>query len=900
MTTTGDSALPTVSRGDVEDYRLPYCVVPRRYELLLEPDLDRARFTGSEDIEIEVLEPVERIVMNAVDLEVHGSSLALGWASDGDDLEVAEAFSLGVEQDEAGQRISFLAPSEDVPPGRYTLSTRFSGTLNDKLCGFYRSVFTDDSGVQRYLATTQFEDTDARRAFPCFDEPDRKAVFAVTIDAPEEMLAISNGPEIAVEKLGNGKRRVRFGDTIPMSTYLVAFVVGPLEATEPIDVDGVALRAIHLPGKAALTGPALDAAAHALRYFADYFALPYPGTKLDLAAIPDFASGAMENLGCVTFREALLLADPEHTSQVEMERMTEVVEHELAHMWFGDLVTMGWWNGIWLNEAFATFMSLRCEDDYRPEWRVFSSFARSKGTALAVDGLHATRPIEFPVRRPDEAAAMFDVLTYEKGAGVLWMVEQYLGEEHFRAGVRRYLAAHAYGNTETHDLWDAIEAEAGDVPIRAIMDSWIFQGGYPLVSASVAVGDDGAEVVQLTQEPFSYLPEPLADPGSPEGTVPVSAIGTDWLVPILAAPAGGDARTRVLLGASPARLAVGAEPLVLNAGGTGFYRLAYDAVLRTGLLAQLESLHPRERYNLTSDAWATCVADRSSLADFFDLLLRLAGETDPHVWSLAIGALGLVDLVAPDEERERLAAFVRGLLVPQLARVGWEPDPDEGEQTPVLRAALVGTLGTLGADSDVVRRAAAIFAADGDGTARADPNIASAVLAVVAHNGGQEELDEILLRYRRPRDPVDEVRHLNALGRLSDVALASQVHALSLTEFRSQNSPYLLGTMLGNRSVGPATWRFVVEHFDEIVARFPANSIHRMLEGITGLAQVDGSGEPLYRDEVRSFLGSRIEGGHRRLVAQSLEQLEVNVRFGRRLRTELGEALGGMATTSPG
>ncbi|MCU1495999.1 MAG: putative aminopeptidase [Acidimicrobiaceae bacterium] len=874
-----------------EDYRLPYTVVPHRYELTLSPDLDAATFRGEARIEIEVLEPVERIVMNALELEVGDSSLALGWASKGDDTETADSFSLGVEIDDASQRVAYLAPSEDLPAGCYTLSSSFAGVLNDKLCGFYRSVFTDESGVERVIATTQFEDTDARRAFPCFDEPDRKAVFSVSLDAPAGMLAISNGPEIGVEDLGDGRRRVRFGDTIPMSTYLVAFVVGPLEATPPVDVDGVALRVVHLPGKGHLTGPALEVATHALGFFADYFGLPYPGTKLDLAALPDFASGAMENLGCVTFREAILLADPDRTARVELERLAEVVEHELAHMWFGDLVTMKWWNGIWLNEAFATFMALCCEDDYRPEWQVFGSFARGKGAALAVDGLHATRPIEYPVRRPDEAAAMFDVLTYEKGASVLWMVEQYLGRERFRAGVRRYLAAHAYGNTETHDLWDAIEAQAGDVPIRAIMDSWIFQGGYPLVSATAALDDDGSELVELTQAPFSYLAEPLPDVTSSGTSRPVSAIGSDWLVPVLVAPAGREKAERILLTSMPAKVAAGAAPLVVNAGGAGFYRIHYDVQLRTALLAELESLRPLERYNLTADSWATCLAEHSTLTEFFDLLVRLAGETDPHVWSVVIGALGLIDLLAPDEQRERLAAFARELLSPQLARIGWEPRADEDEQTPVLRAALITALGILGGDREVAVRCHAIFDADNAGTAPVEPDIASAVLAVVAHGAGQSELDAILSRYRRPQDPVDEVRHLGALGRLSDVGLAGQVHELCLTEIRSQNAPYLLSTMLGSRSIGPATWRFVVDHFEQMLERFPDSSIHRMLEGVTGLAQVDDSGRALHAEEVHTFLAGKIEGGRRRLVAQSLERLEINVRFARRLRTELDSAL---------
>ena len=848
------------------DYRLPYGVAPRRYELRLAPDLERATFAGAATVEIEVLEATDRVVMNAAELEIADAALRAGWGE-----EPGEARPLRVELDEAGERVGFIPPGP-IAPGRYRLSCTFSGVLNDKLRGFYRSRYLDEGGNERVIATTQFEETSARMAFPCFDEPDRKAVFAVVLDAPAGMLAISNGPQISREVLADGTVRHRFGETIPMSTYLVAFVVGPLEATEPEDVGGVALRVVHVPGKAKLTGPALDVARHALGFFSEYFALPYPGEKLDLVALPDFAAGAMENLGCVTFREAILLADPDATAQPEMERLAEVVEHELAHMWFGDLVTMRWWNGIWLNEAFATFMSLLCQDDYRPEWQCFVSFARGKSQALAVDGLHATRPIEFPVARPEEAAAMFDILTYEKGASVLWMVEQYLGRERFRDGVRRYLAAHRLSNTETSDLWDAIEAEAGDVPIRALMDSWIFQGGYPLVSASAAIDGSGAEVVELRQQPFAYLPEPPDPSGA-------SAIGSEWIVPVIAAPVTGRAEARVLLGTQPVQLRADGGPVVVNAGGAGFYRLRYDTALRFGLLGELESLESLERYNLVADTWATVVAGLEPLAEFFEVVARLERERDPHVWSVVIGALRTLDLVTPEEDRALLARYARELLAPQLVRVGWERAAGEDEQTPVLRASLVAALGTIGEDAAVVERARELFAADQAGTRRVDADLASAVLSVVAAHAGREEFDGILGRYRQPLSPLDEQRHLNALASLRDLALAREVHELCLGEIRSQNAPYLLNPMLASRTIGPATWEFVSSHYDELVARFPDNSIHRMLEGIVGLVAFDDAGRSRYLGPVRAFLTEHVHGGHRRLVEQSLERLETNTRF---------------------
>src|SRR3984957_9206472 len=490
-------------------HRLPYTVEPRRYALRLTPDLDAATFSGEVHIEVLIHEAVDEIVLNAVELTVQSAVLEPGGAT-------SQALSIHLDDD--AERL-VLTPGSTLAPGPAVISLEFQGTLNDKLHGFYRSEFTDSDGIARTIATTQFEATDARRAFPCFDEPDRKAVFSVSLDVPDGLAGYSNGPEVDDAPLPGGGRRIRFGDTIPMSTYLVAFVVGELVATPPLDVEGTPVSIVHVPGKEDLTAFALEAAPHALRFFTDWFGIEYPAEKLDLLAIPDFAFGAMENLGCVTFREAVLLVDPERASRVELERVADVISHEIAHMWFGDLVTMRWWNGIWLNEAFATMMELLCVDHFRPQWQRWVSFGITRDAAMATDGLHATRPVEYPVGPPEEAQGMFDVLTYQKGAGVLRMLERYLGAERFRDGVRRYLQAHRFGNTETADLWDAIEAASGE-PVRHIMDTWILQGGFPLVTLDGS-GPGGAPT--LTQAPFRYAP-----PSGP------SAIGSGWSVPVLA------------------------------------------------------------------------------------------------------------------------------------------------------------------------------------------------------------------------------------------------------------------------------------------------------------------------------------------------------------------------------
>ncbi|MFM1789751.1 MAG: hypothetical protein RLZZ526_78, partial [Actinomycetota bacterium] len=474
-------------------HRLPRTVLPRRYELSLTPDLGAASFTGTVTIACECVGATNEIAVNAKELQIHSVTV--------------NGTACGFHLHDETER---LVISADVVPGDVSIVISFTGILNDKLRGWYRSTFVDDKGVEQVIATTQMQSTDCRKAFPCFDEPDMKAVFAVDLTVEDGLMAISNGPETRREATADGRTRVWFKDTMAMSTYLVAFIVGPLEATAVQMVNGTPVRVIHVPGKGHLTDFGMRIGTFALDWFEKYYGIPYPSDKVDLIALPDFAAGAMENLGCITFREVLLLVDPATSTQIEQELVADVVAHELAHMWFGDLVTMGWWNGIWLNEAFATFMEIAACDAFAPEWKRWTSFGLERSAAFEVDSLHSTRSVEFPVHAPDDCEGMFDVLTYQKGGAILRMLEQFLGAERFRAGVSHYLKKHSYGNTETGDLWDAIEevvsTDGGEnVPVRRLMDSFIWQPGFPLVSAKL----DGNELV-LSQCRFTFDNDPDA------------------------------------------------------------------------------------------------------------------------------------------------------------------------------------------------------------------------------------------------------------------------------------------------------------------------------------------------------------------------------------------------------
>lgn len=502
------STMTTSSAMVSDPYRLPRHVIPTHYDLRIEPDLPSHSFTGHEVITLTVIEPTTEVLLNATELDVSAATVS----GDGQSPRVGT-----VRMDPELQRCHITFPSV-VPPGVWKLRLAFRGTLNDKLRGFYRSTYKDERGVAHTLAATQFEATDARRAFPCWDEPHFKAVFAVTLAIDPALTAISN-TRIVDDRLGGGTRVVRFAESMKMSTYLVAFIVGELVSTAPIMARQTPVRLWAIPGKQHLTPFGHEIAVYSLNFLADYYAIPYPGDKLDLIAIPDFASGAMENLGAITFRETALLLDQRTATHAEQGRIADVVAHENAHMWFGDLVTMAWWNGLWLNEAFATFMEMLVVDAWKPEWERWTAFGMARAAALSVDGLLSTRPIEFPVRAPKEAEAMFDVLTYEKGASVLRMLEQHIGPTVFRDGVRHYLTAHAYGNAETTDLWVSLgHASKQDVP--ALMNEWIFSPGYPLISLAV----ETPSTLTLTQRRFTY-----ADDSSATAS---GAAAPQWHVPV--------------------------------------------------------------------------------------------------------------------------------------------------------------------------------------------------------------------------------------------------------------------------------------------------------------------------------------------------------------------------------
>ena len=846
-------------------HRLPSSVVPSHYRIKLEPDLEKATFIGSVEIEVEVNNPTDTIQMNAADLAIQSARVV---DSVGSNTEVADIF-LDAEM----ERLTLSFDSQ-ISPGPHTIVAEFTGVLNDQLHGFYRSTFTDDDGVDHTIATTQFESTHARRAFPCFDEPAFKASYGVTLIVPSEQFAVSNGPIISETDLKNGQREVVFEDTMVMSTYLVAFIVGPFEATDPVDVNGVPLRIVHPIGKGHLTDYSLEAGAFALEFFSKYYGIPYPGQKLDMVAVPDFAFGAMENLGCITYREVLLLVDKDRSTEPELLRIADVIAHEIAHMWFGDLVTMEWWNGIWLNEAFATFMATMASDNFNRDWGRWNQFSLERSMAFDVDSLKNTRPIEIEVNSPVDAEGMFDLLTYEKGGSVLRMLEQFLGEEEFQDGISYYLNKHKYANTETNDLWDAIE-HVTNQPARRIMDSWIFQRGYPLVSASVS--EDGS-TIHLEQDRFLYTRDDTTD-------------ATIWSVPVVLKVGSGSgvSEIRYLLEekSSEVKLDSPADWVVVNAGGSGFFRARYSkGMLKSVSSSMFSNLSSIERYGLVDDTWSSVMAGRTSAADFLEFARSFQLETDLDVWTVLSGCLSSLEKLVEGEAENQYRAVVRDLAQPGLDRLGWEPGDTDSPRDLELRGLFIRLLANVGNDDLALENAGDLHDSYLRDAGSVEPNMAAAVTGVVASKGDTAKYDLFLEKYRNPSTPQEERRYQSALSAFPGEAEMKRTLAMTLDgTVRTQDAPYLLAVCMRNKYQGHLAWDFVKENWDKINEAFPSNSIVRMLSGVTSLSQDEQAADVL------AFFENHDVPQGQLTLQQTLEKLGVNVAFRERESTSFSESL---------
>ncbi len=825
-----------------DPYRLPSTAVPVRYDLAVEPDLSAFTFDGHVAIEIDVPVETDRLVLNAIELTFLEA-----------DVDGVEPSSITTDDDT--ERVTFTF-DEPLEPGAHTLSIHYTGIINDKLHGWYRSSYEDADGAERVIAVTQFEAADARRAFPCWDEPAYKAVFGITMIVPSGLTALSNSAEMAREDTDDGLVQITFADTMKMSTYLVALIVGPLEVTPPIDVDGVPVRVAHAPGKGHMTAWAEEVAAEYLRWLSDYYDIPYPADKVDHIAVPDFAFGAMENLGAIVYRETALLLDPTTSGQHEKRRIADVVAHELAHMWFGDLVTMDWWEGIWLNEAFASFMEMKAVDAHHPEWERWLAFAADRGAdrfdALVVDALSTTRPVEYTVNSPDEANDMFDPLTYGKGSAVLRMIEQFIGEGAFRAGVGAYLRAHAHANTVTADLWAAL-ARATEHPVNAVMDTWILQPGYPRVDVRRAPGG-----IEVSQRRFLFINDETD-----------SAL---WKVPLQLRYSvnGEERRLTHLLVADEEVLELGeVDWVTANAGGHGFYRVNYSADLFDALLSQVPNLDALERFTVLDDAGAFLLAGDRTAAEWIELAERFTEEDRYQVWQMLIGHLAVISNVMDPAEFRGIA---ERLLRPLHDRLGWDPRAGDSDLTLALRGLAIAGLGIQADDPHIVARALSEIDGVLADPASRQPDIMKAIIDVAGSHADEALFHRLKEAYPKAATAQLQQRILATLASTRDDELAAHVVDMAVSgEIRNQDASWVTARLLRNRHVRATAWRRVRERWADAIDAFPPSTHRHFAEGLSGFF------EPDLAREVQAFLAEQPMKTAAKSVAQHVELMNVHV-----------------------
>jgi puromycin-sensitive aminopeptidase len=768
---------------------------------------------------------------------------------------------------------------EPIDAGSATLALTFRGKLRTDLRGLYVA-----RANERDYAFTQLESTDARSFFPCFDEPALKARFRISVTTAAAHTVLSNNPVEKIVPLAGGRKTVVFRETPPLSTYLLALAVGELVASEPVHCGDTEIRIWHVPGKEELTGFGLEAARETLARLETYFDLPYPYEKLDLVAVPEFEAGAMENAGAIFFRETLLLLDPARATLTERKRVAEVICHELAHMWYGDLVTMAWWDDLWLNEAFATWMAFHVVDAWKPEWRMWATFQHDRSAALGMDALNSTHPIYVAVRSPAEATENFDLITYEKGASVVRMLERYLGAEVFRSGVRHYIRDHREGNAVAADLWSAL-SEASGQDVGPVVRAWIEQPGFPLVR--LARSERGGRTrIQYRQERFRSDARAAARGQSARWPIPWvgragAAVGSRAVRQLLDRPRG----EFELEGETP-------RYLYGNAEEAGFFRPLHAKAELAALLGSLGELTAVERMGLVGHQWAALRAGYASLGDFLELALGLRDEVDADV---LIALRAPLDAVARSASRSlgdgaerELRGRLAATFAPALEALSAEPAPRESDETRRRRAALLGLVGEVGEAPAARERARALVQRTLADRASVDPELADVATTVAAQVGDGDLFDRYLSARKGAATPHESQRFLMALGEFREPSLVHRALALNLTpEVGVQDVGLLLARLLRNASAAPASWEFFKRRFGALRKKLPPALVSRPIEAAASLATRAA------RRDIAAFFKLNPVPTAVRAVAKTLEQIDLSLAFDARVKPELARWLAG-------
>ncbi len=850
---------------------LPETARPSKYRIKLQPDLKNFTFDGEQSVDLLILEATSTIVLNSIDLEISNTTLHANGTT-------LTSKSVTIDKDAETATLDF---GETIQPGDARLEMVFTGELNDKLIGFYRSEYTSQDGETRYLATTQFEPTDARRAFPCWDEPAKKATFEVTLVFSDEYQAVSNTPVVEEAVPGPGLKSVRFAETPIMSTYLLVFIVGNLTFIEERAAGGTTVGVWTTPGKEDQASFALDTSVKLLSYFNEYFGIPYPLPKLDHIAIPDFAAGAMENWGAVTYRETALLVDPDNSSAGTRQRVAEVIAHEMAHMWFGDLVTMEWWDDLWLNESFASWMGNKAVDWLFPEWEMWTQFVNmDTNRALSLDGLKNSHPIEQAVKNPAEVSQLFDAISYSKGASVIRMLENFLGEESFRKGLNRYLSSHMYDNARTEDLWSALETESGR-PVTAIMDSWVKQMGYPVLQVE-SDRTGGQTTLSVTQERFVY--DRFLGDGGPDSDFDNEV----WRVPVSASRGSEESAVTVMDGRQIQIDVPGSGDgwVKLNPLQTGFFRVNYSTEDWQRLVPAIEllELHATDRLGVQNDAYALSRAGLLPVTQFLSLAQAYKNEGDASVWSdLASNLRDIEQLISDEAIHPAYQGFAREIFGPAARKTGWEPKSGEGHLDALLRSTVLSQAGSYH-DPDVTAQATERFQKYLQDRETLAPDLRGVVFALAAQSGGKDVYDQIWGLEGETDLAEEKIRLLMSLTRFQRPELLNSTLADSLSaKVRSQDSITLVAGVAANPKGRDLAWEFVKDNWAEFDRRYGGGGFGLMR--LVSICSHFNSQEKA--DEVDSFFAEHPAPAAERTIRQALERVRLNIKWLEQNRQEL-------------
>ena len=823
--------------------RLPDTVVPDHYTLWFAPDLEKATFRGRETIRVQVKAATRAIVLHAAEIDFGDVTVSAG-----NRMQAAT-----VTLDAKTETATLTVPQE-IPAGDATLHITYTGTLNDKLRGFYLSRANG-----RKYAVTQMEATDARRAFPSFDEPRFKATFDVSLMVDAADTVVSNGAVLSDEPGPEaGKHTLKFATTPKMSTYLVAMIVGDFVCRTGA-ADGTPIRVCSTADKLGLTAFALEAAEQQLAFFNEYFGIRYAFGKLDLIAVPDFAAGAMENSGAITFRERLLLVDPERASLGTRKQVAAIISHEIAHQWFGNLVTMKWWDDIWLNEGFATWLANKPLARWRPEWKVELDDAADTESALGIDALRTTRPIRISVETPDEINEVFDGIAYEKTAGVLRMLEAFVGADAFRKGIASYLKTYAYSNAAGEDFWREMTRVTGR-PIDRIMEGYVEQAGAPVVAMhDRCVGTQ----TETTLEQQRFVGVPGATTGSDQR----------WTIPVCLRAAGSAAPHCELLDERRETFrSPGCGAIVANADARGYYFTEYtpDAVRR--LASATTRLEPVERIALLGDEWWMVRAGRHDIGVYLDLAAAHASDNTAAVVDMIVSRLTQTgEDIVPASLRPDYQQWIRRRFGPVLNALGLPGNPADDDERHSRRAELLTLVGATGADEDVQRRARELAAQYVSNPSSVPGTLAPAVLRTAALGGDAALYDRYLERIRAlSAQPEEYYRFFGALPWFQDPALVQRTLTFAVSEdVRTQDTGQLISGLLTRPASRRTAWSFVKAQWPTLTQKLGT------FQGIPGIIGALGSFcSTSDAADVRQFFAKNPVPSSERTLQQALERIE--------------------------